>query len=127
MDTATVSRSAQARPQDSAGPASASEARPATLLVGGHARGQSEPAGGPTIGTVLPETIAVAEAAELAGVTGKTVRKWAEQLPDLAVKVGGRWRIRRHNLMFILRHGTARYLEAQERRAAERKSRDGAA
>jgi hypothetical protein len=63
------------------------------------------------------QIISVGEAADLAGVTPKTIREWAMRIDALGVKRVGRWAIRRANLALLLGVGLERY---RERLAAAR-------
>jgi hypothetical protein len=58
-----------------------------------------------------PQIISVGEAAELAGVTPKTIREWAMRIDSLGVKRVGRWAIRRANLALLMSAGLERYRE----------------
>lgn len=51
----------------------------------------------------LPRTYPLSEAAQLAGVTSRTIRRWLAEGYLPAVKVGGRWRISQETLDRLLR------------------------
>jgi hypothetical protein len=58
-----------------------------------------------------PQIISVGEAAFLAGVSDRTIKRWAAAIDGLAVKRVGRWVIYRKNLLAILSAGLERYRE----------------
>jgi hypothetical protein len=74
----------------------------------------------PAASAIAAERISIAEAAKIARVSVRTMRRYAVTVDSLAVKIGGTWRVCRLNVEILARIGTEGYLaRLQARRAAK--------